>query len=161
MVIAAAPTWPAPPCTHPPGPVGHLRCPPWCRPPLFAASWPIRARFQSFSLKVSQNREVSPKKCQKASHSPYLQNSSQKSPLDFLRFLFSSAFSPKELMGLFWPEVEVYCQNDEVSPVVHTYVPRSVRQIPPRTSGSKLPPGGPLLIWLGATSWRYSQRPGF
>ena len=59
------------------------------------------ARFHLISHKVSQNREVSAKYVDKASHSPCFQNRLQKSPLQFLRFPFSSAFSPKELMGLF------------------------------------------------------------
>ena len=51
--------------------------------------------------KVSQNDEVSPKYVHKASHSPYIQNGSQKSPLGFLRFPISVAFSHKELIGPF------------------------------------------------------------
>ena len=66
-----------------------------------AASWPIGARFTSFYCKVSQNGQVSPKKCKKACHSPYFQNGLEKSPLGFLRFPFSPAFSRKELLGLF------------------------------------------------------------
>ena len=64
-----------------------------------AASWPIRARLRSISENVSQNDQVSPKSIKKACHSPYFQNRLQKSPLEILRFLFSPAFSPKELMG--------------------------------------------------------------
>ena len=59
------------------------------------------ARFNLILLKVSQNNEVSPKSVHKASHSPYIQNGLQKSPLGFLRFPFLAAFSPKELMGRF------------------------------------------------------------
>ena len=65
------------------------------------ASWPIGARFDLISKKHSQNGEVSPKSVQKACHSPYFQNGLRKSPLGFLRFPFSPAFSHKELMGLF------------------------------------------------------------
>ena len=68
------------------GPVGPLRGPPCPRTLRNAASWPITARFDLYLLKVSQNRVVSPKKCQKASHSPYFQNGVQKSPLGILRF---------------------------------------------------------------------------
>ena len=64
-----------------------------------AASGPIRARFDLISCKVSQTAIVSPKSVEKACHSPYLQNGSQKSPLEFLRFLFWPAFSHKELIG--------------------------------------------------------------
>ena len=60
-----------------------------------------RARISLILLKVSQNGEVSWKSVEKACHSPYLQKRSQKSPLDFLRFPFSVAFSHKELMGRF------------------------------------------------------------
>ena len=66
-----------------------------------AALGPIRARFQSILSKVSQNSEVSPKYVKKAYHSPYFQNGSIKSPLDFLGFPFLPAFSHKELIGLF------------------------------------------------------------
>ena len=86
--------------SHPSGPVGPPCGPPWiwtseCR------LWTNTARFHLISQKLSQNGEVSPKKCQKASHSPYFQNGSQNSPLDFLRFPYLPAFSAKELMGLF------------------------------------------------------------
>ena len=69
--------------------------------PRDAASWPIRARFDLFPEKLSQNRVVSLKYVQKAYHSPYFQNGYQKSPLDFLGFPILPAFSPKELMGHF------------------------------------------------------------
>ena len=75
------------PRTHPSGPVGPLQGPPWFWGPL-PASWPIRARFDLISTKVSQNDEVSPKKCHKACHSPYSQNGSRKSPLEIPRFPF-------------------------------------------------------------------------
>ena len=65
------------------------------------ASGPIKARLRSISQKLSQNPRVSPKYHEKASHSPCFQNGPQMSPLDFLGFPFSSAFSGKELMGLF------------------------------------------------------------
>ena len=86
------------------GPAPTLRarsCP--CRAlpgagPLHAASGPITARFDLISLTVSQNGGVSPKICQKACHSPCFTFEAQKSPLDFLRFPFRLAFSPKELM---------------------------------------------------------------
>ena len=79
---------------------GPLRC---TRPSprANAASWPIKARLTSKYCKVSQNGIVSPEYDEKASHSPYIQNASQKSALEILRFPFCSAFSPKELMGRF------------------------------------------------------------
>ena len=50
---------------HPAGPVGQPGLPvPGTR--SHAASWPIRARFQSYFYKVSQNHGVSPKYVQKA-----------------------------------------------------------------------------------------------
>ena len=88
-------------CTTPAGPG---RCP--LGPSLYrtsssTASWPIRARFSVFLVVYCQNDEVSLKYVEKACLSPYFQNRVQNSPLDFLRFPFSVAFSPKELMGLF------------------------------------------------------------
>ena len=83
------------------GPVGPMLGPPWYPPLADAASQPIRARISRILLKVSQNHGVSPLFHEKACHSPCSQNGSQKSPLDFLRFLKSLAFSHKELMGLF------------------------------------------------------------
>ena len=77
---------------------------PWALPGLGPSECPPRAnraRFDLILLKVSQNSQVSPKSVYKACHSPYFQNGSQKSALDFLRFPFVAAFSHKELMGPF------------------------------------------------------------
>ena len=87
---------PGPPC----GPGRSPRSPPCpgtpdCR--LTANS----ARIDLIPHKVSQNRRVSLKYVHKACHSPYLKNEVQKSPLEILRFPETSAFSHKELMGLF------------------------------------------------------------
>ena len=57
---------------------------------------------------------------EKACHSPYIQNGVQNSPLEILRFPILLAFSPKELMVPFMRYRAVLCQNDEVSPDVHT-----------------------------------------
>ena len=108
---------------HPAGPVGHP-CPPCTHTLRNAASWPITARFQVISHKVSQNGIVSPKNVNKACHSPYIQNGAQKSPLEILRFPLLLAFSPKELMVLFLTSGHVLCQNDEVSLDVHTMLSR-------------------------------------
>ena len=81
-----------------------------------------KVTFDLIPYKVSQNREVSTKSVEKACHGPYSQNAVQMSPLDFLGFPYSVAFSPKELMGRFDPYTHVYCQNDEVSPDVHGYM---------------------------------------
>ena len=85
------------PRTHPCGARSGTQVPslvlgPYCR---LSAN---RARFPSFLSKVSQNGEVSSEKSEKACHSPYIQNGSQKSPLEILRFPFEPAFSHKELM---------------------------------------------------------------
>ena len=100
---------------HPAGPVSPCRASLY-RTPQNAASGPITARFDLNSCKVSQNRIVSPKSAQKACHSPYIQNGLRKSPLGILRFPFSVAFSPKELMVPFMTQGMEKCQNDEVSP---------------------------------------------
>ena len=83
---------------HPAGPVGDPS-PPCTWDPWNPASWPITATFDLILLKVSQNEQVSTKKCHKACHSPCFQNAVQKSALDFLGFPFVRAFSHKELMG--------------------------------------------------------------
>ena len=88
-------------CTHPPGPVGPMLGPPWYRTSQIAASGPIRARLTSFLSKTSQNGQVSPEYVEKAYNSPCFQNGPRKSPLGFLRFPFSSAFSHKELLTVF------------------------------------------------------------
>ena len=62
---------------HPAGPVGSPWAPP-CTGPQNAASGPIGARFDLISYKVSKNGQVSPKKCEKASHSPYIPKRVQK-----------------------------------------------------------------------------------
>ena len=87
--------------TYPSGPVSQARLASLVPPRANPASWPIVARFQSFYCKVSQNHRVSPKSVEKAYHSPYFQNGSQKSPLEKLRFPFLLAFSHKELLGPF------------------------------------------------------------
>ena len=66
-----------------------------CRP------WANRARFNVISQKLSENGQASPKSVEKAYHSPYFQNGSRISPLGFLRFPISPAFSHKELIGPF------------------------------------------------------------
>ena len=107
-----------------------------------AASWPIRARFRLSYTKVSQNDEVSTKSTHKACHSPHFQNGLRNSPLEILRFPYFAAFSHKELMVPFERQVEVYCQNDEVSPgcTLPCHARRG-RQIPPRVNTV-----APLLI---------------
>ena len=119
--------------THPAGPVGasgpSLVWDPDCR---LSAN---RARFQLLFYKVSQNGQVSLKYVHKASHSPYFQNASQKSPLGILRFPFLTAFSHKELMAHFDPYPRLYGQNDEVST---DGTPRG-RSDTPTVNGSKLP----------------------
>ena len=92
---------------------------PWCRTSQNAASWPIKARFQVISCKVSQNQGVSPKYHEKACVSPCFQNGSRKSPLEILRFPKTLAFSPKELMGLFWPDLEFYVKMTKCRLNVH------------------------------------------
>ena len=129
------------------GPAPTLRArsvpvgPPWCRTRLFPPSQPITARFHLISHKVSQNHEVSPKSVHKAYHSPCFQNGLRKSPLQFLRFPYSLAFSPKELMGHFDPYLEVQCQNDEVSPTVHPMSRAKCAPDTPTDTASKLAPG--------------------
>ena len=91
-------TTPSGPGRHPAGTSLYL-----AQLPGNAASWPIRARFGSIYLKVSQNGQVSPKSCQKAYVSPYFQNGLRKSALGIPRFPFYAAFSHKELMGGFDP----------------------------------------------------------
>ena len=91
-----------------------------------------KARFHHILLKVSQNDEVSTKYVEKASHSPYLQKRSQKSPLEFLRFPLSAAFSPKELMGLFWLTSKFSVKMTKCRQCAHTNVTRKGRQIPPQ-----------------------------
>ena len=144
--------------SHPPfGPGRSPLVPSLVGPSAFAASWPIRAELQSFLYKVSQNGRVSPEFAQKACHSPCFQNGLHMSPLDFLRFPFSPAFSCKELMGHFDAQVEVYCQNDEVSPSVHTYGHAKWASDTPTGHGSKLP----FMTRSSSDLARYSQRTQF
>ena len=121
----------------PPGPGRHpagtsLGYPSECR--LLAN----KARFHSYSCKVSQNGRVSPEFVEKACHSPHSQNGLQKSALEILRFPISAAFSHKELMGLFRPYGRLYCQNDEVSPVCTPIVTRETVVRYPHRPRSKL-----------------------
>ena len=147
------------PCVRPP-PFGPGRHPPVgtsLGTPRKPASGPITARFQVISQKLSQNRVVSPEMSEKASHSPYFQNGSEKSPLEILRFPFSRAFSHKELLGHFGPYLEVYCQNDEVSPDCTPDVPAKWTARYPHRPRQQAASCGLLLIWPGAVSQRYSH----
>ena len=112
--------------------------PPWDMP-LECRLWANMARFQSFYWKLSQNDEVSTKKCEKASHSPYFQNGCQKSPLGFLGFPYLRAFSHKELMGHFDPATGFIVKMMKFRPYVHPYVTRSGRSDTPTRARSKLP----------------------
>ena len=90
---AAAPTGPfarAPDPTTPVplGPPGPLRWV-WASPRANPASGPITARFHLISIKLVQNRVVSPKYVEKASVYPCFQNGSQKSPLEIPGFPYS------------------------------------------------------------------------
>ena len=91
------------PDTHPLQPLRGFRGPLrwYLGPSRNAASGPIRRDSVIFLVKLVKTAECHQKKCEKASHSPYFQNGHQKSPLEILRFPFPSAFSRKELMGLF------------------------------------------------------------
>ena len=117
---------------NPPSGPGRLWLPGSGPSPLNAASWPIRARFQLNNCKVSQNHGVSPKYVHEACHSPYFQNGSQMSTLQFLRFPFWLAFSHKELIGLFWPDSRFYVKMTKCRVNVHPRVREGVAQIPPR-----------------------------
>ena len=86
------------PGTPAPTPAGPGRSP-WQGPSLVLPGQ--KGEIPCLSSKSCQNRRVSPKSHEKAYHSPCFQNGLRNSPLDFLRFLFSLAFSPKELMGPF------------------------------------------------------------
>ena len=128
---------PPEPWYHPLRPLQGLRGPLRCTRPL-PASWPIRARFQVYFLKVSQNRVVSPKSSHKASHSPCFKNGLRKSPLDFLRFPICSAFSHKELMGRFDPQLDFIVKMTKCRSNVHYRSREGVGQIPPRSTRDKL-----------------------
>ena len=127
--------------THPSGPVlspaGSLPGAPRANP----GSWPIRARFHVFLVKHCQNRGVSPKCVEKASVSPCFQNGLGKSPLRFLRFPYSPAFSHKELSGHFDPYSRLLVKMTKCRPNVHPMYPRSGRSDTPTDPASKLAPG--------------------
>ena len=103
------------------------------------ASWPIPARFDLILLKLSQNGIVSSKSVQKACHSPYFQNLVQKSPLGFLRFPISSAFSHKELMGHFSPEAEIIVKMTKCRRYVHPCHTRKGRSDTPTVIAASCP----------------------
>ena len=81
------------------------------------ASWPIWRELTSISRKLVKTAKCQPNMSKRPVIVPIIQNGVQKSPLDFLGFLFSVAFSHKELMVPFERTLALYCQNDEVSPV--------------------------------------------
>ena len=112
---------------------GPLR---WVAPRANAASGPITARFNLILLNYSQNHEVSPKYVEKACLSPYIQKPVQKSPLGFLRFPFSLAFSGKELLGHFDPYPEIYVKMTKCRRMCTPPCTRSVRSDTPTVSAA-------------------------
>ena len=149
---------------HPSGPVLPTRGHSLYLGPAFQSNGRANrqtARLRSKHDKVSQNDEVSPKSLEKACHSPYFQNGLQKSALDFLRFPFGPAFSPKELMGRFDPYPGLKCQNDEVSPDVHTYV--STRRVADTPTAPQQAATGaaPHLLSAGPGSYGILNGSGF
>ena len=90
---------------------------------LIAALQPKGRDFRTFLRNIVKTAKCHRKVCIRPAIVPVCQNGLRNSPLDFLRIPFSPAFSPKELMGHFRPYSGLYCQNDEVSPDVHTSVP--------------------------------------
>ena len=127
-----------PPASDPPRKRGPLPAVAGRRWALKAASGPITARFHVKYCKVSQNDEVSPKSMHKASHSPYIQNGLQISPLEILGFPYSAAFSPKELMAHFDPYLRLSVKMTKCRQCVHPPVTRKGRVRYPHTSRSKL-----------------------
>ena len=89
-----------------------------------------RARFDLILLKVSQNCIVSPKKCEKAWHSPCFQNGLRKSPLEILRFPFYGAFSHKELMGHFDVSTDFTVKMTKCRQMVHPWSREVVARYP-------------------------------
>ena len=85
-----------------------------------------KARIHDILLKVSQNRNVSPKYVEKACHSPHIQNGLGKSPLEILGFPLSPAFSHKELLGHFDASRVFIVKMTKCRPSVH---PRDLRNM--------------------------------
>ena len=88
---------------------------------------------------------MSTKYDEKACHSPYFQNTVQKSPLEILRFPFPVAFSRKELMGHFDPHGYIIVKMTKCHPDVHTMSREVVARYPP-VPASKLAPGDLLHL---------------
>ena len=90
---------PVRPCTHPPGPVGA------CSPSL-VQDLPPRAKGRDSGpilVKLVKTAKCHQKVTKRPRLVPIFQNGLQKSPLEIPGFPFWPAFSPKELMGVFWP----------------------------------------------------------
>ena len=104
---------PGPPLRGPVSALWALPCPgpSECRP------WPIGRDSMTFLIKLVKTAKCHQNVSKRPPLVPIFQNGSQKSPLEILRFPYSAAFSPKELMGHFRPYPGHYCQNDEVSTV--------------------------------------------
>ena len=83
---------------HPAGPVGLPWSPPCPGTLRMPASGPYGRDLTSFPVKLVKTRECHRNITKRPVIVPILRNGSGKSPLDFLRFLFSVAFSHKELM---------------------------------------------------------------
>ena len=89
---------------HPAGPVGPGQPdPPWAGPCGLPPPGHIGRDLTSFSIKLVKTAECHRNVSKRPVIVPIYQNGSQKSPLDFLGFPISLAFSHKELMVPFEP----------------------------------------------------------
>ena len=103
---------PAHPCGARSVPLG----PPWQGPPLSSR----RGRhLTSFPVKLVKTAKCHRKVSKRPILVPICQNGVQKSPLDFLGYSFSLAFSHKELMGSFGRVSEVYVKMTKCRQCVH------------------------------------------
>ena len=124
-------------------------------------SWTLRcrllankARFHTFLSKVSQNGEVSTKKCQKACHSPYISKRPPKVTSWISQISVLLSLLLQGINGLFLTHHGLYCQNDEVSTgctrVRYRCSGREVSARYPHGSRQQAVFCDPLLIWLSA-----------
>ena len=103
---------------HPSGPVGPLQALPGIYP-RNAHLGPIRRDSTSFPRKLVKTAKCHRKVSKRPVIVPILQNGSEKSPLDFLRFPFITAFSHKELMGGFDPTSGLYVKMTKCRHCAH------------------------------------------
>ena len=116
---------------------------------LIAALQPKGRDSTLISIKLVKMTKCHRNMSKRPSLVPNSQNGSRKSPLDFLRFYFSAAFSHKELLDHFEPTTDFIVKTAKCRQVVHRNVTRSGRSDTPTATQQAASVAAPHLSWRG------------